>query len=398
MTPGPASLAARVRAALPRPVVRGIDRALSAVPDLRRAPEPIRPPDGARRLLVAPANFAGQGWAWARAAERIDGVGARSMTHRGAAGFGFRSDYEVDTRAFLRSRGWQRAQFAAVSSGFTHVLVEAELPIFGGLFRGDVAREVAALRAEGVRVAMVAHGSDVRLPSRHRSLDTDSPFAPGRFDGTDDLERMARRNLDVLARVGAPVFVSTPDLLADLPDATWLPVVVGERWLDDAGADAPAVLQAAVPTVVHIPSRAGLKGSAEIEPVMRRLDAEGLVRYERREGVAADAMPELYRRADVVLDQFALGSYGVAACEALASGRVVVGHVRGEVREHVRREGGAELPIVQARASELEGVIRDVVADRDRFRVVAAQGPAFVRSVHDGGRSAEVLDAAFLSA
>ncbi|MEI5585053.1 MULTISPECIES: glycosyltransferase family protein [unclassified Agromyces] len=390
----PPSLAARARAVLPAGVVRGLDRAISTVPDLRRPPAPLRPPEGRRRLLVAPANFAGQGWAWARAAERIDGVGARNMTYRGAAGFGFPSDYAVDTRTFLRSRAWQRSWFDTVASGFTHVLVEAELPVFGRMFRGDVVREVAALRDAGVHVAMVAHGSDVRLPSRHRANEPDSPFRPGGYEGTEQLERSVRRNLEVLERVAAPVLVSTPDLVADVPGGTWLPVVVAERWL----APQPAPLLADErPLVVHIPSRAGLKGSAAIEPALRRLDAEGVVRYERHEGVAADAMPDLYRRADVVLEQFAIGSYGVAACEALAAGRIVVGHVRDEVRDHVRREGGAgELPIVQSRASELERVLRDLVADRARARSIAAEGPRFVRAVHDGRRSAEVLATAFL--
>lgn len=391
----PPSFAGRVRAALPAPVVRGVDRVLGAVPDLRRPPEPIRPPEGIRRLLVAPANFAGQGHSWARAAELIDGVGARNMTYRGASGFGFASDYVVDTRTFLRSRAWQRAFFASVTTGFTHVLVEAELPVFGRMFRGDPVREAAAMRAAGIRVAMVAHGSDLRLPSRHRAAEPDSPFHPGRFEGTEQLERSARRNLDVVARVGAPVFVSTPDLIDDRPGSTWLPVVVAAHWL---APDPAPVLAAERPLVVHAPSRAGLKGSDALEPGMRRLEAEGLVRYERVEGVRSESMPELYRRADVVLDQFALGSYGVGACEALAAGRLVVGHVRDEVRERVRRHGGAELPIVQARAGEVERILREVVAEPGRFRAVAAEGPGFVRAVHDGRRSAEVLDEHFLGA
>ncbi len=41
----------------------------------------------------------------------------------------------------------------------------------------------------------------------------------------------------------------------------------------------------------------------------------------------ADAMPEVYGGADIVLDQFPLGTYGVAACEALVAGRLVVSHV-----------------------------------------------------------------------
>ena len=97
-----------------------------------------------------------------------------------------------------------------------------------------------------------------------------------------------------------------------------------------------------------------------------------------------------------MLDQFSLGIYGVATCEALSTGRVVVSHVSDQVRDHVRRATGRELPVVESRAADLDRVIRGIVADRERHRSIAADGPDFVREVHDGRRSAEVLATAFL--
>jgi hypothetical protein len=316
------------------------------------------------------------------------------MSYRAEGAFGFPSDYEVPTRVFVRSRDWQRRHLRAVTSGFTHVLIEAERPVFGRLFDEDVEREVAAMRDAGLRVAMVCHGSDIRLPSRHLESERDSPFAPGRYAETERLEAAARRHRGILDRLRAPVLVSTPDLLADVPEAVWLPVVVDERWYEAAGG---SPLQSARPLAVHVPSRAGLKGSDLIEETMRRLDAEGVVRYERHEQVAAEDMPALYGRADIVLDQFSLGIYGVATCEALAAGRVVVSHVGDRVREHVRMATGLDLPVVESRAEGLDRVLREIVADPETYRRRAAQGPEFVRAVHDGRRSAKVLEATVLA-
>jgi hypothetical protein len=296
-------------------------------------PAPIEPPEGRVRLLIAPVNFAGQGYEWARAAERLPEVGARSMAYVAPGEFAFPVDYRVPTPVFVRSRDWQRGQARAVARGFTHVVIEAERPIFGRRYDEDVLREVTALRGAGLRVAMLCHGSDIRLPSRHRSHEPDSPFVEGGYAETERLEAQAARNRELLDAAAATVFVSTPDLLLDVPTAVWLPVVVGERWRE---LPAAPPLADEVPLVVHIPSRAGLKGSDLIEATMQALDAEGVVRYERHEGVAAERMPELYGRADIVLDQFSLGIYGVATCEALAAGRVVVSHVGDQVREHVR--------------------------------------------------------------
>ena len=149
--------------------------------------------------------------------------------------------------------------------------------------------------------------------------------------------------------------------------------------------------------VVHAPSNAGLKGSELIADVMRRLHDEGLVEYREVRGVPASDMPALYGDADIVLDQFALGIYGVATCEALAAGRLVISHVGEQTREHVRRATGLDLPVVETRASGLEQLLREVVATPDRFRAIAAGGPGFVREVHDGRRAAAVL-ADFLGA
>ena len=91
--------------------------------------------------------------------------------------------------------------------------------------------------------------------------------------------------------------------------------------------------------------------------------------------------------ADVVLDQFALGSYGVLAAQAMAAGRIVVGHVV----EPVRARLGNTLPIVEARQHNLEQVLEQLIEDRERCRELAVQGPEFVHRYHDGTYAAKVL-------
>jgi hypothetical protein len=143
--------------------------------------------------------------------------------------------------------------------------------------------------------------------------------------------------------------------------------------------------------VVHAPSNAGLKGTEAIRPIMRALHEEGLLEYRELQGIASADMPAAYGDADIVLDQFSLGIYGVAANEALASGRIVVSHVNDFTRTTVKEETGRDLPIVEARVDVLEKVLRDIIANPDDYLRLAATGPDFVREVHDGRRSAQVL-------
>lgn len=383
------------------PVRRAAWKALAAMPEsvqmranpgkygftAKDVPPPVAPPATDVRLYIGPVNSASQGYRWARAAELLPGVGAVSMQHRTARDFGFPADYALPTTVFVRSQSWQKAQFEAVSKGFTHVIVESQRPLFADLFAADVEREVEALRRAGIKVAMLCHGSDIRLPSRHRELDQWSPFRADEWDRTPALEEQAREARRIMAAVGVPVYVSTPDLLLDWPEAQWLPTVVDPHvWRCDI-----PILEREVPVVLHAPSNPIVKGSALIEPVMERLATEGLVDYRRVQGVQSSEMPALYAGADIVLEQFRIGNYSVAAEEAMAAGRLVIGHVHDQVRDHVRVTYGRDVPVVEATPDTLEAVLRDVLADRDRYREIAAYGVEFATAVHDGRESAAVL-------
>ncbi|MBE7699548.1 hypothetical protein H9623_04400 [Oerskovia sp. Sa1BUA8] len=352
-----------------------------------RRPGPLQVPRADVRLYIAPANYAGQGYRWARAAERLPGVAAVNMAAvLPAGGFAFPVDYAVPQFVYSSSRSWQQEQRRAVER-FSHVLIEACRPLFPRSGDGSAFSEARDLASHGVSVAMVCHGSEVRLPSRHAAA---APWSPFRDDGWKDvpaLEALARRNREGLEASGLPVFVSTPDLLLDVPWATWLPVVVEPAvWATD---EPP--LERPVPVVVHVPSSGVIKGTSLIEPVLADLESRGLIEYRAVHGVPSAEMPAIYRGADIVLDQFRIGSYGVAACEAMAAGRVVVSHVDEQVRGHVRGVTGGEVPIVEATVETLEGVILGLLEDREGAREVAARGPGFVRDVHDGRASARAL-------
>lgn len=336
-------------------------------------PPPLVLPPGEVRLLVAPANSAAQGYAWARSAERLPGVGAANLTVVRPGALRFPADAEVPSAVMTHSRRWSRAQASAVGAAATHVLIESEQAILGVDFDADPRREAAWLDAAGIAGAYVSHGSDLRLPSAHAERERWSPFRDAEMPLRDALEATARRNAVFLAEQGRPVFVSTPDLLTEHPSATWLPMVIApEQWHTDE-----PVLRRRRPIVVHAPSNPQLKGTALIAGAVERLDAERIIDYRPAGSTPHSQMSALYARADVVLEQFRIGIYSTTAVEAMAAGRLVLAHISPDVRAVAERESGMPLPIVDADPDDIEAVLCDVAARPDHYRAIAARGPAY---------------------
>jgi hypothetical protein len=359
-----------------------------------RLPDGVRLPLDARArageepavLAIGPANSAGQGWAWAQAAQRhLAGVRGHVVAIRNGR-YDYAADELVEPATYRADPVWQLRKLAEARSRWTHVLLEAGRPILGGLVGRDFTGDVQLLRDSGVRVGLVMHGSEVRDPRRHRAHHEFSPFA----DPRDPLTRKLQAKTDLLlprvaefAAAGGQVFVSTPDQLDDVPQATWLPVVVDpEAWpvRDDT-------LTRDRPLFVHAPSNPQLKGTAVVESVLGPLADRGVIEFRLVSGLPPAQAAELVANADVVVDQLLLGLYGVLACEAMASGRVVLGHLGRVLRHRV----GRPVPVVEVTPRTLSEVVEQVLDDRGWAREQAEQGPGFVRAVHGGGCSAAVL-------
>lgn len=390
------SLAWQAVARLPAPV-----RGLAELPVRLRADAELRSlapmPAARRRLYAGPWNTAGQAWQWARAAERHlhDTTAQNLWAQRSLAQAHFH--YPADHRiSVLGQRGRVRELHGArVLREATHVLFESGRPVLANFHAGSMLDDLADLRAEGTRWAVLYHGSEIRDLRAHAEAYPHSPFRGEWDEYLGTLQRIVERNRADLERFDGPVFVSTPDLLDVLPGATWLPLVVD---VDGLATDRPT-LERERPVVLHAPSNPRLKGTPAVEAVLTELEAEGLVEYRRLEGVPHERMARFVGDADVVVDQVVLGNPGVLLTEALAAGRLVVAHLSDAVRARMREAdpAGEEPPVVEADPTSLAGVLREVVAERAAYRERAARGPGWARRNHDGTRSAQVL-AAWLGA
>jgi len=336
------------------------------------------------RLAIGPINTAGQAYNWAEACSALERVEAFSFTRsrrrdRIINGPCHRRVPHHRVRPTLIKDLWIRY----LLGGATHFLNESFSTVAGDGLSQHLGRDLPWIRDLGTQVAVLFHGSDIRSPSRHRQSQRPSYFEFMDLETVSRFEESTARRRQLARESDLPLFVSTPDLLKDLPEATWLPVTTQvSSWVTNSRPFETPRLR-----VLHVPSNALTKGTAFIDPVLKRLAGEGLVEYVTPGRTPHKRMPDLVRSVDLVIDQILCGSYGVAAVETMAAGRLVIGNVGSDVRAVVDRR----VPIVDCTPDDLEVVIRDIVANPEPYSMIAAEGPAFVERFHSGQMAARVL-------
>lgn len=135
-----------------------------------------------------------------------------------------------------------------------------------------------------------------------------------------------------------------------------------------------------MPLVVHAPTNPLFKGTAQIEAAMERLREEGCrFEYRRVEKMSNAEALQLYRRADIVVDQILCGSYGLLAVESMALGKPVVGFIREDLVSMFPEAP----PIESATPDTVQAVVRALLTDPQRRRTRGWMGRKYAEKHHD---------------
>jgi hypothetical protein len=340
-----------------------------------------------RRLGIGPRNGNGQAWAWAQSVRAIRPNLAVEVFAAGFSSGRLAMTPDADLAIPLESwqqREWQLWWAHRLRVQFSDLLIEQGLATCGWLNGKAFYDDLPSLLDSGINVGLVFRGSEIRDPAGHANRERWSPFHDPAEPLTAKLQSLASVARHRLEGFDVPKFVTTLDLLDDVPHAMWLPQVLDvEAW-----APGPDILRRRRPVVLHAPSRnESMKGSHWVDDACQPLHDAGVIEYQRLRGVPFAEMPGRIRAADIVIDQLALGSYGVLALQAMATQRLVVGHVNDRVRGRLNEP----LPILQAEPTHLRTVLEEAIAAPDWARSLAHQGRDYVCRYHSGQASAARL-------
>jgi hypothetical protein len=342
-------------------------------------------------FLIGPTNSANQATLWARALTNV-GLPSQSLRISGElAKEWFTTDFALTREQWTQFA--ERQKIAdVVASTKDVVLFESLRPIFRLQNEKDgrnlILEDFELMRLMGKKFGVVFHGSDIRDTKAHAARNSFSPF----HKESPELEKLRARtseNVALLPEIRErkiPIFVTTKDLLIDVPDAHWLPVTIDFERFHRVALESPIYPDPSAPLrVLFLPSRSWLKSADLIEPVLLRLRDEGVIRYHsylaNGETLSHEAVPDAIAQADLVIDQF-LGVIGVFPLEALAAGRLVMSYVPEEA---------GEVPIINITPDSLESEIRRIASTKPHPQA----GIDYVREWHDGRESLLALAEVF---
>jgi glycosyltransferase involved in cell wall biosynthesis len=161
------------------------------------------------------------------------------------------------------------------------------------------------------------------------------------------------------------------------------------RWVPEADVVLPGIEVSQIdpappsdskrPVVLHAPSSRKRKGTEHVVAAVESLDAELRI----VEGLTHDEAFELYREADIVIDQLNAGWYGVFAIECLALGKPVVTYLHDEAVRRTEEAYGTKVPLVPATKETLRESLRPLVEDVALRQRVGAASRAYAEQLHD---------------
>lgn len=224
---------------------------------------------------------------------------------------------------------------------------------------------------------MEFHGTDIRWSFNRKSYEG--------LSMPPENERRKNRIKKILKYVDG-IILHDEELRKHLPDTTVPVYIVPLRVNLDKITPVYPEDEVKKPTVVHAPSNRGNKGTEHVLNILKSL--EDKVDFILVEHKTQKEAFEIYRKADIIVDQLLAGTYGVFSIEAMALGKAVLTYVSGEMLQTFPEE----LPIVSSDKNTLKQNLEDLICETEKRKNLGIRGREYVEKYHDYKRNALILE------
>ena len=351
------------------------------------------------RILHCPTSVGGNAWTLSRA-ERKLGLDSEVMVYQ-SSWIGYPADIDLHLEKYSKAgRAWKMLRFflkALTQYDIFHFNWGSSLLPYSHYLGPLELSDLPILKRLGKRIVVTYQGSDVRQKSFCASNFAISPYAdPDYYSGycNNTTDALKKKRADKFSRYADKIFSLNPDLLHVLPpQAEFLPYanVNLEEWQPVRKGESTKLV------ILHSPTNRDLKGTKYIiEAVERLRDKYKHVELMLVENIPHSKVQELYRQADLAVDQLLIGWYGGFAMEMMALGKPVVCYIREEDLKFIPPRMKKDLPIINANPDNIFEILKGLVEDREKLNPIGEQSRAYVERWHDpmkiAGRMKEVYE------
>ena len=346
------------------------------------------------RVLHAPVNIGNQPWVLSRYERQL---GIESDFHVNFDGaFGYRADKVISKVGDKSPSELRNRLLAGLSAPLDydvfHFYFGKTLLCWDDYFSGDDYRylDLEIAKRLGKPVFFTLQGCDVRIAGESTKL----AFTPCRSDACglfsscvlkEDNKR--RQFLSEILPKADRAFYLNPELSRYVRGGEFLPYSSVD--VESIAVHPPK--RGGRPTIVHAPSDASIKGTPLILRALEMLGKERDFELVLVQNMPHEQALEIYRTADIVIDQVLSGWYGGFAVEAMAMGKPVMCYLRHEDFECVPGEMLAGLPIAEIRPDNLADDIAAVLDRRAEWGDWSDHSRRFAETWHHPRTIAEAM-------
>lgn len=138
--------------------------------------------------------------------------------------------------------------------------------------------------------------------------------------------------------------------------------------------------------IVHAPSKRGIKGTSFIISAIKSLSKKFNIEFILVENKSHAEAIEIYKNADIVIDQLLIGSYGMLSIEAMALGKPTICYIRDDLLETFPNG----LPIFNANKYNIEIKLEELITNWSLRNKLGRRGRDYIINYHDSKKIAKM--------
>ncbi len=266
--------------------------------------------------------------------------------------------------------------------------------IWDNFFPGLNLLDLPILKKAGKKIIVTYHGDDARqkdyfLSKFNINYHSEKYYRSKKYSYADwFLDTNKKMRIKRYARYADKFLAISPDLMNFLPKGTVLmPTCIR---LDDIPPQIKKKPNSPI-RVVHAPSDRFIKGTETVISAVKELADKYPIEFVLVENIPHEQALELYRTADIAIDQFVVGWYGTFAVELMARGVPVIAYLReSDLEKFVPFY--KEIPVINAQGKEeIKDAVSVLIENPHLRKKIGLRSHQYVRTYHNPEKLAQRL-------